>query len=312
MAKRREPNGGKRSGKLLCRYSALYGSDAGAHRAYRALLRWHLRVIEKNCPGALEGLAFHHLHDIRVAMRRMRAVLQFFRGLPGVDRERELEALLKSLCAAMGEIRDLQVVAELVQSMCTAPNLKLEGYRRKCLQEMARAMPRLKKIIRGKEWRSCISTVDGLVDRLPSRGAAVDEVDMKSFAAAGIAKKFRRIESEAFSGIDALTGAGLHELRKRIRKLRYSVEICSPVLGRRMKHAEAIFKRVTDLLGGIHDADMSLALISQSSDAAARKVISEVLKARREEALKHLRLAMKVLKREVKGREMQKYLKGCF
>jgi len=311
VVRRSDANRGKGSGKSLCRYGALYSNDASARGAYGALIRFHLRTIKKNSPGALEGRKFSHLHDIRVAMRRMRAINRFFRGLPCAGRERELESILKLLCSELGEVRDMHAVAELMEKVRAMQDVDIEGHWRKCMRDIGKAMPELKKTIRGKEWRRCIRLADGLANRLSSTGGAADEAVMKSFAAAGIAKGFSRMETAAFCGTDQLNVEELHELRKRFRKLRYSVEICAPVLGGRMKRVESMFKKVTELLGGIHDADMSVALISQTSDAAACKAISGVLKARRKESLRALKVAMKKLKGEVKGRAMKKYLKGC-
>src|SRR6476646_10377243 len=80
----------------------------------RGLLRHQLREIERHDPGTRLGRDPESLHDMRVGVRRLRALLRAGRKLVATDTS-ELDGRLKELGRVLGEVRDLDVLLERLE-----------------------------------------------------------------------------------------------------------------------------------------------------------------------------------------------------
>src|SRR5215475_5387007 len=101
------------------RVLALGSADAPSpdtpFEALQSLLREQLHEIERNDPGTRLGRDPESLHDMRVAVRRLRAILRAGGKLVATDTV-ELVARLKELGRVLGEVRDLDVLIEHLES----------------------------------------------------------------------------------------------------------------------------------------------------------------------------------------------------
>src|SRR5262249_46683677 len=77
----------------------------------RMRLRKQLHEVERHDPGTRLGRDPESLHDMRVAVRRLRAALHTGRPLLLTDTG-ELDGRLRELGAALGEVRDLDVLLQ--------------------------------------------------------------------------------------------------------------------------------------------------------------------------------------------------------
>ncbi|MCS6798452.1 MAG: CHAD domain-containing protein [Myxococcota bacterium] len=219
------------------------------------------------------------LHDLRVALRRLRSTLRAWPDLwRGTLRQRHVRRLRK-VTRATGEARDLEVVLALLDELGGAMNdaqqrgaamLRAEldrrlavvrqGIRRDVLPRWERLAPRLR---------------DGLSVVLRS----VDAPDREppSFAAA-LAGGLRRAGREVAEAIDAVGGLedqdAAHAARIAIKRLRYLVEPVRDAL----PAARALVDRcraAQDALGRMHDAHVLLARVEHAlGDAAADRARS--------------------------------------
>ncbi|MBZ0201777.1 MAG: CHAD domain-containing protein [Ignavibacteria bacterium] len=67
--------------------------------------------------GAIKGSNIDALHDMRVASRRVQAVLKIFRGVFLKKRFKEEYSELRSLIRSLGEVRDMDVFIEKLENM---------------------------------------------------------------------------------------------------------------------------------------------------------------------------------------------------
>ena len=88
--------------------------------ALSAVLTKATTAIRDNEPGSRHGSAIEHVHQMRVATRRIRAYLKAAR--PALDSEAadSLRAHLAGLARALGEVRDLDVMIDRMHSEATA------------------------------------------------------------------------------------------------------------------------------------------------------------------------------------------------
>jgi CHAD domain-containing protein len=75
------------------------------------------REVFEHADGVLDLTRVEHVHDMRVATRRLRAALEIFE--PCFPRKRHRKALkkVKALADALGERRDLDVEIELLEGL---------------------------------------------------------------------------------------------------------------------------------------------------------------------------------------------------
>lgn len=269
-----------------CRYRGLYKPVTPARMAFAAVLKDHLGIISRNRAGALKGRDSVHLHDIRVALRRMRGGLSFFSDLPGIKQTVKLDRSLKQLCMELGRMRDLQARLELLDDIGSGPDVNLEVYRQKCRRDIAAGMAGVQKTMSGAVWAYVISTASDLARS--SRKGGGEDMSIRDYASARISDEFSKFSAKDFKGITRLSSESLHGLRKKCRKLRYNVELCAPALGARFVEKEHLLKSITQMLGRIHDVDVSLAFAEMSSDVKRAGSVLKVLQKDRRKTLKKL------------------------
>ncbi|MDQ3813892.1 MAG: CHAD domain-containing protein, partial [Armatimonadota bacterium] len=220
----------------------------------------------KNAPGTLEG-DVEALHDMRVAMRRLRVVLQNFEG-PKADLlvprhlRRELAEQRKQvgkLGDALGAVRDFDVLQEdldgYIKKKSRRANAAFPGLELLCqhLQaERAALFPKMVKgIKRGLEPR-------GLREQFGRFALGVPAVDMQPLLLRGAAQLIvpRRVE-EVLAGAHTLEkpedALGHHEWRKTLRRLRYTLETLAPCFPESVEsHIECLIQ-LQDYLGEMQD-----------------------------------------------------------
>jgi len=221
--------------------------------------RWeNYRTELKVCKGEFSEEA---VHDLRVATRRLLAVLDIVRTLdphPGIQKARRT---LKDQLDALDELRDTQVMlVDVTESVADYPELKLFeddlAAREKKLLRLARKeirelrTPELKKRI-GKIRLALDENVQGrkLTARLLS---AVDQAYARA--------------RQALSEIEAEQSASIHRLRVAFKKFRYMVEIVNPVL---KNYPEAHLQRMHEYqskMGDVQDVEVLLSALREFTE----------------------------------------------
>ena len=178
------------------------------------------------------------IHRMRVAGRRLRSILQAFKG------SRPLRAELKWVAGVLGEVRDIDVLrGHLVEQIDALPEeLVLGDVRRRITRTFAgrraSAYTDVLEALNSERYFTLLKRLEE-IDALP--------VDRKREAKA--LKKTRRRVERAFGRVDRLgTDRGLHEVRKAAKRSRYAAE----ATGHR-KHARRM-KKLQKSLGDHHDS----------------------------------------------------------
>ena len=212
--------------------------------ALRALLRRQLREILAHDPGTRLGSDPESLHDMRVAVRRSRALLRAGKALVAEDVE-ALCAELRWLGEALGTVRDLDVLRErlhaeaagLAQPDRTAANHMLRALDR----ERTRERRALLKTLSGERYFALLDRFDETLAALQPSGA---DVSLDGLAARQLRKLAKAQRALAADPPDA----ALHELRKLGKHMRYAYELA----GRDRVVRRA--KELQDVLGEHQDA----------------------------------------------------------
>lgn len=220
------------------------------------VLLWH-------APVAHAGARVEGVHQMRVAMRRMRSLLRVFRPACDGPALRDFDAALKGLAGALGPARDWDVWlgglgAEVAAALPEEPRVAalLRAAREQREAGYAALRPMLDgPVLRGIAWQAV-----ALVQGRPWRADAGEEAaerraaPLSDFAAGVLAKRWRRIEG-AGEEIAALPDAEFHALRIEAKRLRYAAELFTPLWGRkRGKRFLARLAEVQDAFGLANDA----------------------------------------------------------
>jgi CHAD domain-containing protein len=207
-------------------------------------LREQLREIERHDPGTRLGRNPDSLHDMRVAVRRMRALLRAGKELVETDTA-ALGERLKELGRVLGEVRDLDVLIDHLESEAAELGEEDAARARPLLavlrKERSRNRRRMLALLRSDEYLALLDDTARTIEELePSDSdASLGDLADKAF------KKARK----AVRGLPDEPGdEELHSVRKKGKRARYAAELA----GRKAFVKRA--KELQDVLGEHQDA----------------------------------------------------------
>ena len=270
--KEREAAKEKKKGKASKKFIVKPGDSMGevAHKIFSYQFD-QMRSHEK---GTLKGEDIEELHDMRVAVRRMRAASKVFEA--HLDSEQlgpHLKGLRRTL-GALGDVRDLDVFREKAEEYLeTLPEghehdldplfAVLEEEREKARKTMLAYLDS-EKYARLKKDFSEFLEVPG-AGELPTSNKKHDALPhrVKDVLPSVIYARFADIAaySEWVEG-PYVSVERLHRLRIAAKGLRYTFEFFEDVLGDNAKTMIKEFKGLQDHLGDLHDAVVAIDLLS--------------------------------------------------
>jgi triphosphatase len=203
-----------------------YAKDSTPVEALGTVLDECLDHIGRNVIGLAEGEPAQrgeHVHQCRVGIRRLRSALKAFGDGVGKPPP-ELVDGLRQLFGALGTMRDRDVLsggvaAELARA--GAPPLALPGAADNGdPAALARAGDTQRLLLAWIAWRAGLAPA-----------GAADGAPLKRLARQRLRRWHKRL-AVAAQAFDELDDAGLHALRKRVKRQRYAVEFFAPLLPR--------------------------------------------------------------------------------
>ena len=210
----------------------------------RSRLRHQLAEIERHDPGTRLGRDPESLHDMRVGVRRLRALLRATRGLVAADTV-ELDERLKELGRILGEVRDLDVLLERLEA--EAAELGGQDARRgesllaSLRTERSCCRSRLLGALRSDEYLALLDDTARTIDELEPSESAVTLDELTGKAAAKLRKAVRKLPKDP-------ANEELHAVRKKGKRARYAAELAGR--DKLVKRA----KKLQDVLGEHQDA----------------------------------------------------------
>jgi CHAD domain-containing protein len=194
------------------------------------------------------------VHDYRVGLRRLRSSLRSLRTTWGKAALRPLEDELKVLADATGDVRDEEVLVETLGglSLSAPAAAAMERWKGGRARRLRGARLAAARKLAGAELGGRLGRVLHRVERAlaapPTRPS-----DMASLRSAALAKALADVVERA-SATRADDVEGMHALRIRIKRLRYTIELLAepgPETDAALKAGARLQKR----LGELHDVD---------------------------------------------------------
>ncbi|MBI1210315.1 MAG: CHAD domain-containing protein [Alphaproteobacteria bacterium] len=247
--------------------SVVLDRKAYADDAFARILTHCLAHLLRNVPCVLRTRDPEGIHQMRVAMRRMRSALSVF-GEPFRSSLGELENEIKWLTQTLGEARDLDVFHDTIFK----PAAKAMGDDARMTQLGAAVRAR-----RRGAWSTVLDALES--DRfrklaldlgaatllqpwaIKGNGAEAGHGQAHDFADKHIAKRHARI-IKSVTKLEDLEPQERHQLRVRLKKLRYAADFFSCFYKRKpVRSYQKNIAALQDLLGHLNDANVARALI---------------------------------------------------
>lgn len=237
--------------------------DATVDVAWRAMLRSCLAQVLPNASEVAGGTARpEHLHQLRVGLRRLRSGLRFFEGwIEPLPEPRVVEAV-SQLFSSLSDARDADVQATL------APQLQAAG------------APPLPPLRAGKgvdpvellrEDDTTLLWLDLLAWVVAERPEAAQPLRLLKPLAARRLKRWHVQVTEVGARFDALADEERHWLRKRVKRLRYSIEFAAPLFpARRVEGYLKQLRPAQESLGHFNDVVVAQASYRERADEDPR------------------------------------------
>lgn len=231
-------------------------ADAPAQHACSALLAAALEQLEANEAGVIAAHDPEYLHQARVALRRLRALLRLFSPLLTLSEIEALKPRLRGLGQALGACRDWDVLCTE-----TLPRLRAGMVAPKALESLAQAV-RVQRLAAQVAVRECLSARDytdlklalGMLIAELALPAAEDAPALADFAHARLRKAARRVR-RCHAAHDPNSIESLHGLRIEVKKLRYACDVLGSVFNERaLRRYVSHLSELQQLLGDFNDA----------------------------------------------------------
>ena len=227
--------------------------------AFRLIALDCMSHLQLNHDGAMSSDDAEYVHQMRVAMRRLRAAMRMFGPVLPAGFAEQLVPPMRELMRALGQARDFDVLmAEIVAPVAVAlpDEPRLTDLASAVTNRLYAARADIRQVLRQPGYGQLLLTAGSLLQRAPfiePPGAGDEAASLLQFAD----RRLRRLLKKILELADAARvdyPPSLHQLRIGIKRLRYAIEFFGPMIPG--KSGAAAIKRLAGLqeeLGHLND-----------------------------------------------------------
>jgi CHAD domain-containing protein len=232
-------------------------------------IKVQIRALSRHLRGCRLARDIEHVHQARVASRRLRTALRMFEGCFAEEQIEKWRRQVRQLTSRLGAARDADVQVEFLKdfiSKVVPAGKKLRpGLRRIMLRVKQRRkaiQPKVVKILDRIKKNGTIEDIRAEIIRTGKR-LSRQNVDIRG---PFVFEQARRHIEERLGGLlshqccleNPSDKRGHHQMRIAAKRLRYTLEICNLPFERRLSEHIDVMKRMQSLLGRVHDCDVWL------------------------------------------------------
>jgi triphosphatase len=255
-------------------------------------------------PGARLGDDPEELHDLRVAGRRLDAILwQFQSFLP--SEFLRIRATLKTVLSALGHVRDLDVALSELQDFSRklpkADRAGVEPLKKHLMSERGRARAQMLSVLDSIWVQKNLQELILLLGA-PVAGSEASAADLALHASPSlIRRRFRKLRKRADLLVVGSSTKEYHEVRGQVKKLRYALESVAALYGKPAADTVRALRRWQENLGVQQDAAVAMRRLNALASAQAKSIPAETLFLMGRLAERHLGTAVQGRKRCATG-----------
>ena len=189
------------------------------------------------------------VHRARVATRRLRSDLKSFSDLLDPVWTGHVRSDLKWLGTALGDIRDLDVLAE---QFTEAPPVVC----RRVNDDRRNASQRLRGVMASPRYLDLLDRLHAAAERLPLAADARTDAEKSAVEVLPplVVDRWKAVRRQVRKSGSRPTATQLHRIRIKAKQLRYAAEAAVPVVGGPARRTAKAAKRAQTVLGQHHDA----------------------------------------------------------
>lgn len=212
-----------------------------------------------NAQGLLHSDDPELVHQTRVALRRLRVFVRVFRSPIGRRRAARLAGELRWLFEPLGELRDLQIFER--EFAPRSSGTRDAAFAARLGRRLESAQRVLARALASPRFRALCAELAGVEHAL-----ATGEQDKR--ARRWLARRLDKRRRRALRSFDAVlrrNSHALHQLRKELKKLRYTAELARVLRPSRKQQARAFLRALRELqdaLGAAVDASVARTLLA--------------------------------------------------
>ena len=254
-------------------------SEVAMANLRRYMAAWHVHES-----GARLGDNPEELHDLRIAGRRLDAILRQFKSyLP--PELLDLRGTMKTVMTALGHARDLDVALSELQhfsrQLPKAERAGVEPLKAHLYSERARAREQMLSVLDSIWVQKNLQQLAQLLER-PSTASELPAEPLATTLALQespdlLRRRFRKLRKRAdLIEPDSSTEA-YHEVRGQVKKLRYALDAVAALYGKPAAAAIRALRRWQDQLGVQQDAAIATRRLNALAHAHPQSIPAETL-----------------------------------
>lgn len=233
--------------------------DMLPEQAMRGVVRTAYQHMRANEAGVLQSGNPEYVHQMRVAVRRVRSALRMFPDTTADDLRSRCDAALRTLGRALGSVRDLDVFGQAVESALRGlPRPQVRAVRAALAGRVGSARARAREYLQTPDYERLTTRLAlWLATAAPDAGGEV----LTQLARHQLARLYKRVAHGA-ARLESLDQSGRHRLRVQIKRARYAAEFFGGLYARdAVRPYVAALSELQDCLGSLTDINMARALL---------------------------------------------------
>jgi CHAD domain-containing protein len=239
---------------------------------FASVVRNCMAYLKANETGFLAGKDPEYLHQVRVALRRLRACFSLFKMEIPQPAFAPVMEQLRQQGAALGRARDWDVfVHEMLRALRAqrAGEAAVAAFERRCARLRRAHVRAARSVVASAAWqRLWLELGRLLADGAWMREHATLARPVDGFAASVLQQRAVTLKKRGKRLLE-LDAAGRHRLRIAAKKLRYAAEFFAALFPkRRVRPYIQSLAHVQEVLGGLNDAATLLRLLPEASEGA--------------------------------------------
>jgi inorganic triphosphatase YgiF len=252
--------------------------------AFRAIAWTTLNHLQVNEHGMLEGRDPEYLHQMRVALRRLRSAFGEFTAVLPKTTANSLLTEFKWLAGVLGPARDWDVfVFDTLPPMreAFAEHAALKRFSRECMRLRRETHRKARRAVASARYQRLVLdfaawiTAEKWVVEADEVPFATARSPAREFAAAVLERRYARVRKRGRK-LRQSSLAELHRLRIAVKKLRYAMDFLATVFAaKRARNMLSHLSRLQNILGAMNDAAAVERLAHEAFGARPGRVMSE-------------------------------------
>jgi CHAD domain-containing protein len=220
--------------------------------------------------GVREAEDIEFIHRMRVASRRIRSCLPIFEECFPSKKYREWRKEIRNITRALRDARDADVQIAFLRTY--TEKLKEESLRPgaerfllRLRQRRERVQPRVTKALDRLEESGVMEDMEELCRKMRkgSRNAGINSLETYQKALVHTTSRLEEIFAHEASVYIPENIEEHHAMRIAVKRLRYTMEVFSPLYEGELETQIEVCKELQDMLGDLHDCDVWMDYLPQ-------------------------------------------------